>query len=200
MSDALKSAGRATDAVQRLGPDSWIRAGREALIAVGVAGVKVELLAGALGVTTGSFYWHFKDRKALLEALLRDWETSSSAAMEAAVAAQPDDPAAQLAALVDVWIEEGAYDPAWDAAVRDWARVSAEAEAAVRRVDDRRITLLHGIFQRAGLADPEAFVRARITYFHQVGYYAMRIAEDRETRLALKPVYLSILGGSATPA
>jgi AcrR family transcriptional regulator len=195
MAPTLKSNARPPRPTERLAPEAWIRAGREALVAGGHGRVKVEPLASALGVTTGSFYWHFKDREALLQAMLRDWEVSNSAGLYAAVEQHPDDPDAQLSALIDVWIDEQGYDPNWDAVVRDWARVDATAEAAVRRIDDQRIELLHRIFQHMGLGEPEAFVRARITYFHQVGYYAMRIGESRRQRLALKPLYLQILKG-----
>ena len=68
-------------------------------------------------------------------------------------------------------------------------------EEAVRRVDDRRIELLHGIFRRLGNGEPEALVRARITYFHQVGYYALRISESPETRRDLLPTYIDLLLG-----
>jgi len=199
MGEGQRLKAGASERGERLGPEAWIEGGRQALISGGLARVKVEPLAKTLGVTTGSFYWHFKDRRALLDALLLDWETSNSAGLFAAVARRPGDADAQFDALADVWIEETDYSPAWDAAVRDWARVDAKAEVAVRRVDDRRIELWRGVFLGLGYRDPEAFVRARVTYFHQVGYYALHIAEDRDVRLALKPIYLRILKGHERP-
>ena len=184
------------DLSPRLDQDAWMRAGREALIAGGISAVKVEPLAISLKVTTGSFYWHFRDRTALLDALIEDWEGSNSAGLFEAVAEHPGDADAQFDALANVWIEESNYSPAWDAAVRDWARIDERAESAVRRVDDCRIELWRGVFQLMGYKKPEDFVRARITYFHQVGYYAMDIKENRQDRLALKPVYLAVLKGT----
>ena len=195
MPTVLKSKPPAAERTERLGPEAWIEAGRVALTAGGIARVKVEPLAVALGVTTGSFYWHFKDRSALLSGLLQDWETTNSAELFAAVAAHPSNPDAQFSALADVWIEERDYNSAWDSAVRDWARIDPKAEAVVRRVDERRVDLLHGVFQRLGYEEPEAFVRARITYFHQVGYYALHIVEPRKRRVTLTPVCLRILKG-----
>lgn len=181
----------------RLDPEAWIRAARTALVNGGVASVKVVPLAQALGVTSGSFYWHFKNLSSLLDALLQDWQKNNTEPLLAAVAAHPNSGAKQLDALVDVWINETDYSPAWDAAVRDWARVSPEVEAVVRRIDDKRIELLRTVYQRLGFSDQKAFVRARITYFHQVGYYALRIVERRSDRLKLKPLYTEVLLGIA---
>jgi hypothetical protein len=79
--------------------------------------------------------------------------------------------------------------------VRDWARTSKSAAAAIRRVDARRIDILHAVFRDLGYADPEAMVRARVTYFHQVGYYAVNLREEPEARKALVPVYIQVLAG-----
>jgi AcrR family transcriptional regulator len=186
---------RTAAAPARLGRDAWVAAGRAALIAGGVARVRVEPLAAALGVTTGSFYWHFRNREQLLRALLGDWRERNSAALFAAVQRHGEAPRRALRALADVWIDETAYSPAWDAAVRDWARTSPEVERVVRQVDRRRIRLLQSLFRRLGFAAPEAFIRARIAYFHQVGYYALRIVESRARRRALLPLYLRVLAG-----
>ncbi|MFO1401817.1 MAG: TetR/AcrR family transcriptional regulator [Steroidobacteraceae bacterium] len=180
---------------KRLGRDAWIAAGRRALIAGGVATVRVEPLAAALGVTTGSFYWHFRDRAAWLRALLADWREHNSAALQAAVERHRGDPAAAMRALVHVWLDEAGYSPAWDAAVRDWARTSRPVATQVRRVDEQRVRLLQRLFRRFGYGAAEAFIRARITYFHQVGYYALHIAESRARRRRLVPLYLKVLTG-----
>ena len=62
-------------------------------------------------------------------------------------------------------------------------------------MDDLRIAILQRIFARMGHPEDEAFVRARITYFHQVGYYALGVRETREARLRLLPLYLKVLTG-----
>ena len=49
-----------------------------------------------------------------------------------------------------------------------------------------------------GYQDPEAFVRARTTYFHQVGYYILGVRESRDLRLKLMPIYIRILTGQST--
>src|SRR3954447_14542713 len=68
--------GKSTDSTttERLGPDDWTRAALAAIADKGVANISIERLARELGATKGSFYWHFKDRPALIEAALQQWE------------------------------------------------------------------------------------------------------------------------------
>ncbi|MFO6448309.1 TetR/AcrR family transcriptional regulator [Erythrobacter sp. NE805] len=178
----------------RLERAAWIAAARAALIEGGIERVRVLTLAKGLGVTTGSFYWHFTDRPQLLSALLTDWEESNTRAFRAAVASSAD-PHVQFDRIVDVWFREQEFDPAYDSAVRDWARVSPAVEAAVQRIDDQRIELLRGVFSAMGEAEPEALVRARIAYYHQVGFYAMRVRISPAERARLLPVYTRLLKG-----
>ena len=177
----------------RLRKSDWINAARDVLVQNGVGAVKVQPLATRMDTTTGSFYWHFKDRGELLSALLEDWEQRNTGAFLTAYRAAPPNPEEQLNAVARVWLAEDDFDPAYDAAIRDWARVSPDVEDRVRRVDDQRIDLLKAIFCDFGLDETRAFIRARITYFHQVGYYALRIAETREQREQLFLLYTEAL-------
>jgi AcrR family transcriptional regulator len=177
----------------RQGRARWLESARSALIAGGIGQVKIERLAASLGATTGSFYWHFKDRDALLEALLDDWRATNTAGMIEAVRAVGPDAADQFDALIEVWVHERGFSPAYDSAVRDWARASKTVATVVGAVDRERIALLKQIFLRLGYAEDRAEVRARIMYFHQVGYYALGIRDDAETRLKLRPLYVEAL-------
>ena len=179
-----------------LGPRDWLAVARAELIAGGISAVKVDKLARRLRVTRGSFYWHFKSHAQLLRDLLKSWEESNTAPFERAAAqgsqgSTPDD----FRRLVNIWVDENDYSAAFDTAVRDWARFSREAAQAVHRTDDRRIAILHGIFTGLGYGEPEALVRARITYFQQVGYYALEFREDPQRRRELVSVYVQVLLG-----
>jgi AcrR family transcriptional regulator len=178
-----------------LGRDAWLRAGREALIRDGIAGVEIKKLARTLRVTRGGFYWFFPSRKRLLDELLKDWERTNTAAFEAVIRDPGHNGVEEFNAIVDVWVSERNYSPAWDASVRDWARTSEKAAAAIRRVDDRRIAVLKQVFLDMGYPETEAFVRARISYFHQVGYYTLGVEEPADQRLRLLPYYVAILTG-----
>jgi AcrR family transcriptional regulator len=181
---------------QFLGREDWITAARTELIAAGVNAVKVDRLARLLRVTRGSFYWHFKSHAELLRELLKSWEQTNTGPFER-VLTNDGTPHGikEFLAIIKLWVDEKDYSPAFDTAVRDWARTSREAAAAVHRADERRIEILHRVFIDMGVVDPEALIRARITYFHQVGYYTLGFQEEREQRLALVPFYAQILLG-----
>lgn len=178
-----------------LGRDAWLRIARETLIREGIRGIEIGKLARKLRVTRGGFYWFFDGRQRLLDELLADWERTNSAAFKAIL----EDPGlqgmAQMERLARMFVDEAGFSPAYDSAVRDWARVSRKVASTVRRVDEQRIALLAKMFSGMGHADDEAFVRARIFYFHQVGYYAMDVRESREQRLRLLPLYTKALTG-----
>ncbi len=187
-------AGQEQEIGRKLDRQSWIGAARTALIQSGHAAVKVDRLATSLGVTRGSFYWHFKDRRDLLDALLADWQQANSAAFYAALSS-PGTPTDRLRELGRVWLDESDYSPAYDSAMRDWARFSEPVGAAVRHVDDARIAALAALFEDEGYDGDEAFIRGRVTYFHQVGYYAMGVRETRETRERYRDLYMGVLMG-----
>lgn len=191
-----KRAKRGTVSRAQLGRDDWIAAARAQLIAGGVSAVKIGVLARRLRVTRGSFYWHFDSHGALLRELLKFWELTNTVPFERSVGnGNTNNGVRELVAIMNLWLAETDYSPAFDTAVRDWGRISSEAAAVVSRVDGRRISILHRIFRDLGFDEPEALVRARIAYFHQVGYYALEFKEERKNRLALAPYYMSVLSG-----
>ena len=84
-----------------------------------------------------------------------------------------------------MWIDDEDYSPEYDSAVRDWARRSADVARTVHKVDKERIRLIERIFHNLGYDGLEAHIRARVTYYHQVGYYALAVHESRPTRRRL---------------
>lgn len=178
----------------RLGREDWISAARAALVKGGVASVKIDRLAADLAVTRGSFYWHFKSRAELLDALLASWQRTNSEPF-LRVLSEATDADRQLHDFIEVWLKASEFDPNYDSAVRDWARASPQVAQLVRETDDSRIGVLRSIFATMGCDEEEAEVRARVTYYHQVGYYALRIVEPISLRRALFPTYFKALAG-----
>jgi AcrR family transcriptional regulator len=196
---SAKSTATRGRAVQRepLARQDWILAARKALIKGGIGAVRIVPLAKSLQMTRGGFYWHFKGRQDLLDALLDDWVRTNTESFESVLKGSGHNGIAEFRALVDLWIAEKDYNPAWDTAVRNWARLSRRVGAVVKRVDEQRIEVIRQIFLDLGYQDPEALVRARITYFHQVGYYTLGLEDSRERRLELLPTYLASLTGKS---
>jgi hypothetical protein len=87
------------------------------------------------------------------------------------------------------------FSPRLDFAVREWARRSAHVRKALDRSDRVRTEAIKALFVRFGYEDEDAFVRARVLYYMQIGYYALDLREPIETRLKLTPHYLKAFTG-----
>lgn len=180
---------------QSLTRADWIKTARRCFIESGIDAVKVVPLAKLLGATTGSFYWHFKSRKDLHDALLRDWVESNGMPFGKAVEAAGPEVRDQFLAFVGVWVFDRGFSAAYDDAVRAWAHRSEQVSTVLRQIESKRIELLKQLLLKFGYDETEAYIRARITYFHQVGYYSMGIRESRGERLKLNRYYVEALTG-----
>ena len=124
---------------------SWIGEGLRALAAGGPDAVRIELLARALGVTRGGFYWHFDDRRGLLEEILDTWERVSVDEVIERVEREGGDARARLRRLSA--IAASSDEPLRiDLAVRDWARREQTVAKRLRRVDNRRMDYMRSLF------------------------------------------------------
>lgn len=173
----------------------WIDAARQVLIAEGIERVKVEPLAAHLNVSRGSFYWHFKDHKELLDALVTGWLQTALEPMRAVVREKHLSAVERFNKFMRVWVQGEPFLPIYDLAIRRWAQVSKEVAKVVKKTDNDRIALLTEIFRDMGHDADEAFIRARIAYFHQVGYYATDTQESTKQREQFWPIYSRILSG-----
>jgi AcrR family transcriptional regulator len=156
---------------QRLTQDDWLAKALEVLGEKGVSGVCVEPLADALGVTKGSFYWHFEDRDELLVRLLEFWEDQYTNGLAAHVAELSGNPAGQLLNLLETIVRE---DPnRYDAAVRAWAQHDERAAAHLARVDQKRLDYVRDLFVKMGFSAKESDMRSRLSYYYLVGEYSV---------------------------
>lgn len=151
----------------RLDRQAWLSEALEVLRESGIDSVKVEPLAKRLGVTKGSFYWHFKDRADLLGALPGHWARSQTEPVIAYAEAAAGGPLDKMRAVLEFLARE---DPdRYDNAMRAWAQFDAEVADAVAAIDRRRMAFAAELFEQAGLPAGEAAFRARLLYFYDVG-------------------------------
>ncbi len=185
--------------VSRLRPEDWLNAAQARLVDGGIDAVKIGPLAADLKVTRGSFYWHFRDRNHLLQTLLARWQAQSHEMFNRLVGGDGATGMDEFVRLVHLWVDESEFHPALESAMRDWARTSEAVSAVVKAVDEERIAYIKRIFLDFGYGEDEAFIRARITYFHQVGYYTIGYNETLDARMALLPMYVYVLTGQSSP-
>jgi AcrR family transcriptional regulator len=144
--------------------ERWERAALDALERGGLAAVAVEPLARALGVTKGSFYWHFKSRADLIAATVRRWERLHvDGPLQAAGAI--DDPRERLMELLG---RAGAKPPSIFIRLLD-AVDEPVVRAAVARAAEERVAFLAKAFRELGLTPARARRQALLAYSAYVG-------------------------------
>ena len=153
-----------------LTPRDWAKAALAAIARGGIAAVAVESVAVDLGATKGSFYWHFKDRDALIRAALDMWEQSRTESVIEELDHEPD-PAERLRKLLEAAFERSSSDRAEIALLADPGHPAATA--AVRRVADRRITYIAEQLEKLGWDQSEARDRAVVLYYVYAGHLQM---------------------------
>lgn len=148
------------------GRDEWVGAAVSALARDGAAGVRVEALARDLGVTKGSFYWHFTDRPALLAAVLERWETGALAELDAA--ASLSIPEERVGALLRSLARPAAGVS--DAEVFAWARRDRSVAERVWAVERARVVFLKAQLAEMGASLVDAHRRAEAGYLAAVAW------------------------------
>jgi AcrR family transcriptional regulator len=153
---------------RRLTRDDWITAALAAIADGGLAAVGVEPLAARLGATKGSFYWHFKDRDALLEAAIGRWEQETTTDVVAEVTGAHDAPASQFRRLVVSVIERAEQDRVGLALL---ASATHPAVApALEQVTATRLGLIATVLRRLGFPAAGARRRALLAYSAYLGH------------------------------
>ena len=138
--------------------EAWVATALGALASGGPEAVRVEALAARLGVSKGGFYWHFKDRAALIAEMLDSWEQSVVGDVIAQIESEPEEPRAKLRHLFELAAASPDLLPV-ELALRDWSRRDEEVAARLRRVDNRRMDYMRSLF--APICADEEDVEAR---------------------------------------
>ncbi len=167
--------------ISKLGRQDWIDLGLRVIAESGVEAVRVEPLAKLLDVTKGSFYWHFKNRDELLEAILHDWVSRETDSIIEKVEVAGGDASAKLLHLFELAIQD---DGQVENAIRAWAVNDSKAAAVLNQVDQRRLGYTKDLFLEVGFTPFEAMVRARMAYYSLIGEYTLDTRTNQSDRLA----------------
>lgn len=174
------------DAAVTLDADAWVEAAMDALAEGGVDAIRVDRLAKKLGVTRGSFYWHFKDHDALLRAVLRDWRKRATYRLRPRIE--------RADASVKDWLREllnlpnssprAARGAAIELAIRLWARRDPDAARVVRVIDRTRLNYFVGLMEQRGFAPEEAKGRALLFYAYLMAEGTIAVDKKDEAMIA----------------
>jgi AcrR family transcriptional regulator len=180
---------------------SWIEEGLRALAAGGPDAVRIEPLAKALGVTKGGFYWHFEDRRALLEEMLDTWERVSVDLVIELIEDEGGDARAKLRRL---WALASSRDDddlpfhgdellRIDLAVRDWARRDQTVAERLRRVDNRRMDYMRSLIGDFCPDEDEVEVRCFLGFSLWIGNHFIAADHGERSRADVAELILKRL-------
>jgi AcrR family transcriptional regulator len=152
-------------------------------------------LAQKLGVSRSSFYWYFKSRQDLLNQLLDRWrESNTKAILERAARPAPTVIRGMLN-VFECWADERLFNPQLDFAIRSWARRSKAVRKSIDKADNDRLAAIRDMYIRYGYDEEDAFIRARVLYYMQIGYYMLDLHEPMNVRISHLEAYLRSFTG-----
>lgn len=162
----------------RLSAEDWLVAGLLLLAEEGLTGVKIDVLARRLGVTKGSFYWHFENLPVFLSAMVDLYIAQRDEEAEAFETTAPTDPRDRL-----MYLMERSSDPAtWrlERAIRAWAYSNPRLGAYIARADVWAFEEVLLCFVRLGFDGVDAQVRAKTLYYAGIGFVHTGSLGERE--------------------
>lgn len=162
----------------RLTREDWVQAAYRMLSDNGSRSLNVEALAKRLGVTKGSFYWHFKDRAALLEAVLDRWHVQLVISRTEAFGGSPAD---RIRYMLDIVFNarRPGRGGSLELAMRSWARRDPRVKEVVESVDARRLDYTAGLFRNCGYDAAEAEARAMLLFSYIFSQGILSFENDR---------------------
>jgi AcrR family transcriptional regulator len=164
----LPAMPRSAPAGSRLSVDDWIDAGVEVLAEEGPSGVKIDRLCVRLGVTKGSFYWHFTDLAAFLKAVADRWGEARDRRRATFSEFASAEPRERLSRMLDEFADP--RDWALERAVREWARTDATVAERVAETDRWVFKAVRQVFLDLGFDATDADVRAKALFYAGVGF------------------------------
>ncbi len=173
----------------------WLAAARLVLVEAGVQSIKISRLATDLGVGRASFYWYFKDRAALLDALLDDWSSANIHPFIQRAERETDTIVDSVLAVFECWVDPDLFDAQLEFAIREWARRDPVVREQLESADQARMDALEAMHRRHGASPEDALVRARVHYHSQIGLYALGQIDPTPRRNELVAHYLRVFTG-----
>jgi AcrR family transcriptional regulator len=149
------------------GPNKWLDAAIETLIAEGMDAVRIERLATKLHITRGSFYHHYKDRDDLLRAVLEHYVQINHQNLVAMLPALKGTPKDKLWTLWTATASQEFRDYDW--AIRMWGMHDPHVAGVLNKIDVKRMDVMMDLFREMGFNEDESWIRAALAYHGSLG-------------------------------
>ena len=155
----------------KLNKQTWLNAGLQTLAAEGSEGLRIMSIAQRLGVTKGSFYWHFQNLDEYQSALLEEWEQRHTQQIIHYIEDKGGEALTKLRNLMMVTVSA---DARLAQAMRAWANINPKVSDALARVDRARLAYLVGLLVSIGWPNDQAETLARWSYCALIGHFSLQ--------------------------
>ncbi|MGO4446467.1 TetR/AcrR family transcriptional regulator [Mycobacterium sp. 2YAF39] len=175
-------ARRATSGGGRLSVDDWIQAGFAIVAEEGIRALKLERVCAYLGVTRGSFYWHFDDMASYRAALVSSWGELRDTDRQVFARLREMPPRERLSAMVESFITPRHWT--LERVMREWGRTDRAVASSVRAADKRVLNAARDTFRDLGFPPEEADTRAKV--FFATGVGLLHLSDPRPDRATVR--------------
>jgi AcrR family transcriptional regulator len=177
---------------ERLTRERWLSAALEIVARKGGAKLRVRDLVQNLGVSTGSFYWHFRSRDDFVAKLVDYWGREFTSRVAEHMANVEGDPRKRLLLMMEYLLEQDSAR--YDVAVRAWAAQEPAVARRVRRVDQLRLRVVRSLFKEMGFSGKELEMRtSTFVVFHslELGFLVQASKKDRRRHLRARHAFFT---------
>ena len=172
----------------QLSAEDWLDQGLRTLAEKGFTALKAEPLSKAMGVSRGSFYWHFADIRAFHAALLQHWREIATEQIIATLESGSNKGERLRLLLQRVFSAKLTLENA----VRTWATLNPAARSAVQAIDRRRLGYIESLLSERGLSSDVARARAQVLYWAFLGFVQSDKQEPPSARSSILEALLRI--------
>lgn len=179
---SLRRTARAQATQRRLRREEWLARALDLLAREGESSLHIDRLAQGLGVTKGSFYWHFRDRADFVRQLAAHWEQAYTRVVGEKIGGADVAPRERLTSLAMTITEAdlGRYD----IVMRALAAHEVAVAAVVKRVDAYRMRIVRSLFSALGFKGEALETRTRVFVALFSFEHALFPRESKKRRLA----------------
>jgi AcrR family transcriptional regulator len=175
----------------RLSVEDWLQAGYALLAEQGVRALKVERLCQQVGVTRGSFYWHFTDMDGYRAALVESWNTFLERDRRSLAELDALPPRERLSAMMIALVRPQHW--MLERAMREWARTDAVAAANIREADRRLLRSVTKAYSDYGFSSADAKLRAELTFAAGIGLLHLASSAGQAQKAAQHERFLDLM-------
>lgn len=168
--------------MDKLNKTQWLDHGLETLAQSGFTALKADKLVKTLGVSRGSFYWHFKNLADFHESLLKRWQDVMVHNIIQELESQENSATTKLNQLISLAVTS---DQSLEKAIRAWALNNPKVQTIANHIDQQRLEYIQSLLKSIGLNKDAALIRARVIYCGYLGQLMLSDSPSKSQKKAL---------------